>query len=153
MHNSVTSKKLCYFCLKKIFYKFRQKKIKIQENIGQEKSKTLFPVPQPPPREPRKIQNPLLNHHQIINLCPPPTDTHTHTHTHHTQMHSFITRKTPVSHPYKLFLRCYTGYLKHRYKYSIAVKWNLFTQSPPTRLPTFTRINTSTHYPLTPSHP
>ena len=64
MHNFVSTKKLCYFCQIKIIWQiFRQKKIKNQQNVDQEKSKILFPVPQPPPREPKKVQNSSVNHH------------------------------------------------------------------------------------------
>ena len=50
----------------------------------------MFPVPQPPSHEPRRVQNSFLNPHQLAS---PPPHTHTHTHTHkhthtHTQTHT-----------------------------------------------------------------
>ena len=66
MHNFVITKKIVYFCQKKIIWQIlRQKKIKNQENVDQEKSKIMFSVPQPPPPEPRKVQNFWLNYYQI----------------------------------------------------------------------------------------
>ena len=53
----------------------------------------MFPVPQPPSHEPRRVQNSFLNPHQLASP-PPHTHTHAQTHTHtHTQTN------TPTHYP------------------------------------------------------
>ena len=83
MHNFVITKKNVYFCQKKIIWQIlRQKKIKNQENVDQEKSYVLC---FPPPPEPRKVQNFWLNYYQIT--LPHPWQTYTPTYYPQTSSH------------------------------------------------------------------
>ena len=80
---------------------FGQQKIKNRQNIDKEKSKILFPLPQPPFRNQEKKSTKFFAQSPPTRLSfPHPSHAHTHTHTHTHRLISHIPPATPRNSSY-----------------------------------------------------